>query len=83
MHFSRNKKRNFIKDDELCRQNLTDLGEFSHLQVLLLRELIKRLLHSLHGTAGKQSGISELMQEIREVKISFNCNKIRKLGSRV
>ena len=35
MHYYRNKKRLFIKDDILCRQYYNDLSEVSHLQVLL------------------------------------------------
>ena len=66
MHFSRNKKRSIIKDDILCRQYYNDLGEVSHLQVLLSGQLIKVLLQSLHGTAGKHPGISKVMQEIRQ-----------------
>ena len=35
MHYSRNKKRIIIKDDILCQKYYNDLGEASHLQVLL------------------------------------------------
>ena len=66
MHYSRNKKRIIIKDDILCRQYYNDLGEASHLQVLLPGQLLKVLLQSLHGTAGKHPGISKMMQEIRQ-----------------
>ena len=61
MHHSRNKKRNIIKDDILYRQYYNDIGEVSHLQVLLPGQLLKVLLQSLHGTA-----ISKMMQEIRQ-----------------
>ena len=66
MHYSRNRKRIIIKDDILFRQYYNDIGEFSHLQVLLPRQLLKVLLQSLHGTAGKHPGISKMMQEIRQ-----------------
>ena len=66
MHHSTNKKRIIIKDDLLCRQSYNDLGEVSHLQVLLLGQLLKLLLQSIHGTAGKHPGISKMMQEIRQ-----------------
>ena len=66
MHYSRNKKRIIIKDDILCRQYFNVLGEVSHLQVLLPGQLLKVLLQSLQGTAGKNPGISKLMQEIRQ-----------------
>ena len=66
MHYSRNKKRIIIKDDNLYRQYYNDIGQISHLQVLLRGQLLKVLLQSLHGTAGKHPGISKMMQEIRQ-----------------
>ena len=66
MHYSRNKKRIIIKDDILYRQYYKDTGEISHLQVLLPGQLLKILLQSLHGTTGKDPGISEMMQEVRQ-----------------
>ena len=66
MQHSRNKKRIIIKDEILCRQYYTDIGEISHLQVLLPGQLLKVLLQSLHGTAGKHPGTSKMMQEIRQ-----------------
>ena len=66
MHYSRNKKRIIIKDDILYRQYYNDIGEVSHLQVLLPGQILKVLLQSLHGTAGKHPGISKMMQEIRQ-----------------
>ena len=57
MLYSRNRKRIIIKDDILYRQYYNDIGEVSHLQVLLPRQLLKVLLQSLHGTAGKHPGI--------------------------
>ena len=68
MHYStRNKKRIIIKDDILCRQYYNNLGEVSHLQVFLPGRLLKNLLQSLHGTAGKHPDISKKMQEIRQM----------------
>ena len=66
MHYSRNKKRIIIKDDILYRQYYNDLGEVSHSEVLLPGQLLKVLLQSLHGAAGKHPGISKMMQEIRQ-----------------
>ena len=66
MHYSRNKKRIIIKDDILYRQYYNDIGEVSHLEVLLHGQLLKVFLQSLHGTAGKHPGISKMMQEIRQ-----------------
>ena len=66
MHYSRNKKRIIIKDDILYRQYYNDIGEVSHLQVLLPGQLLKVLIQSLHGTAGKHRRISKMMQEIRQ-----------------
>ena len=66
IHYSRSKECIIIKDDILCRQNSNDLGEVTHLQVLLPGHLLKSLLQSLHGTAGKHSGISKTIPEIRQ-----------------
>ena len=66
MHYSRNKKRIIIKDDILCRQCYNDLGEVSHLQILLPGQLLKVFLQSLHGTAGKHPDFSKMMLEIRQ-----------------
>ena len=66
MHYSRNKTSIIIKDDILYRQYYNDIGQVSHLQVLLPGQLLKVLLQSLHGTAGKHPGISKMMPEIRQ-----------------
>ena len=66
MHYSRNKNRIIIKDDILYRQYYNEIGEVSHLQVLLPGQFLKALLQSLHGTAGKHPGVSKMMQEIRQ-----------------
>ena len=66
MYFSRNNKRIIIKDEILCRQYYSDLGEVSHLRFLLPGQLLKVLLQSLHGTAGKHPGISKIMPEIHQ-----------------
>ena len=66
MHYFRNKKRIIVKDDILCRKNYNNLGEVSHLQAPLPGQLLKVLLQSLNGTAGKHPGISKMMQEIRQ-----------------
>ena len=51
MLFSRNKKRIIIKDDILYRQYYIDIGEVSHLQVLLLGKLLNVFLQSLPANA--------------------------------
>ena len=61
MHCFRNKKRNIIKNDIICRQYYNDIGEVIHLQVLLPGQLLKVLIQLLHGTAGKHPGISKMM----------------------
>ena len=66
MHYSRNKTRIIIKVDILCRQYYNDLGEVSHLQVLLPGKLLKVLLQFLHGTTGKHPDVSKMMQENRQ-----------------
>ena len=66
IHYSRNKKRIIIKDDILYRQYYNDIGQVSHLQVLLPGQLLKVLLQSLHGTACKHPGLAKMMQENRQ-----------------
>ena len=66
MHATGNKKRIIFKHDIHCPQYCTDVGAVSHLQVLLLGQLLKVLLQSLHGTAGRHPGISKKMQENRQ-----------------
>ena len=66
MHYSGNKKRIIIKDDILCRQYYNDLGEVSHLHVLLPGQLLKVLLQPLHGTTGKHPGVSKMMEQTRQ-----------------
>ena len=66
MHFSGNKKRIIIKDDILYRQYYKDHNEVSHLQVLLPGQLLKTLLQSINGTAGKHPGFSKTTHEIRQ-----------------
>ena len=66
MQCSRNKRRIIITDDILCRKYYNELGEVSHLQALSHGEILKVLLQSLPGTAGKHPGISKMMQETRQ-----------------
>ena len=67
VHYSRNQGRIIIKDDMLCRQYYNDLGEVSHIQTVLPGQLLKVLLQSIHGTAGKHPGTSKMMQENRQL----------------
>ena len=60
VQYSRNKKRDINKHDKPCRQYYTDLGEISHLQVLLPGHLLELLLQPLHGLAVKHPGISKI-----------------------
>ena len=82
IHYSR-KKRDIVKDDLLCRQYQNDLGEVNQLQVLLPGHLLRVLLQSLHGTAGKRPIIPKMMQKnSTKVLLSFSYNVRQKLGSR-
>ena len=81
MHYSKNKKRIIIKDDKLCRQYYNELGEVSHLQVLWPGHLLKVLLQSLHGTAGKHPGIFKNdAGNPPEELLPFNCDLGKKLS---
>ena len=75
MHYSKNKKRVIIKDDILYRQYYNDIDEVSQLQVLLPGQLLKVLLQSLHGTAGKHPGnLKDDARHTPEILLAFNCN---------
>ena len=50
-------------------QNYNEVGDISHLQVLLRVQLKDTLQNSLHGEAGKHPGVSKLMQEIRQKNV--------------
>ena len=81
MHYSRNKKRFIIKEDRLCRQYYFDLGEAMQLQVLLPGHLLKVLLTSLLGTAGKHPGISKMTQNSDKSITSVQSQHISETGS--
>ena len=80
MLYPKNKKCSIIKDDILCRQYYNDLGEVSHSQVLLPRRLLKVLLQSLHGTAGKHPSISKRMQETPQSFTSLQSQHTTETG---
>ena len=80
MQYSRNKKRIIIKDDILYRQYYNDSGKVSHLQVLLPGQLLKVLLQSLHGIAGKHPGISKMMQESAKSITSLQLHLASEIG---
>ena len=63
---SRNKKLIIIKVDLLYGQNNIGLDEVSHFQVHFCRQILKVLLQSLLGIAGKHTSISKMMQEVRQ-----------------
>ena len=64
-HF-RKKKLIMIIDGVLCKENYIDPGEVSHLQILLLGQLLEVLLQSLCGLVDEHTGISKKMQELRQ-----------------
>ena len=71
LHYSRNKKRIIVREDILFRQYYNDIGEVSHLQVLLPGQLLKVLLQSLHGTPRYSKNDA---RNPSEIILSFNCN---------
>ena len=66
IHCSRDKQRNILNDDRLCKHYYKDRGEVSHLQVLVSGQFLKVLLQSLQGTADKHVDISKMLQENRQ-----------------
>ena len=82
--FSRNKKGIIIKDNILYREYYNDHSEVSLFKVLLPEKLLRVLVQSLHGTTGNYPGIPKMIKKkTTKVLLSFNCNILQKLGSRV
>ena len=56
-HYARIKKRIIPKKDIYCRPYYIDFGEVCHLHVVLPGQILRKLLQSIQGTAGKHPGI--------------------------
>ena len=61
MHYSQHRKPFVLKDDIHYRQYYNEVGDISHLQVILPVQLLATLLKSLYGTAGKHPGTSQIL----------------------
>ena len=65
-YYANNLERIVLKDEILTRQYFDETGNVKYHQILLPQHLLRKLLHSLHGTAHKHPGISKMLQEIRQ-----------------
>ena len=65
-HYANNLERLVVKEDIPTRQYFDETENVKHHQILLPQHLLQELLQSLHGTAHMHSGISKMLQEIRQ-----------------
>ena len=64
-HIADNLERTVVNEVILTRQYLDETGTVKPHQALLSRYLLQELLQSLHGTAQRHPGISNMLPEIR------------------
>ena len=75
MHYSRNKKRIIIKDDILYRQYYNDIGEISHLQVLLPGKITQSVITIITWNSWQTpTYFKNDARNPSEALLSFNCN---------
>ena len=55
-----------LKDEIVTRQNYDETGQIKYHQILLPKQLVKKLIQGIHGTAHRHPGISKMLQEIRQ-----------------
>ena len=65
-HYLHNFDRLVQKDEILKRHYYDETGHVNFHQLLLPKHLLKELLQAIHGTAHRHSGISKMLQEIRQ-----------------
>ena len=65
-HYASNLERIVVKEVILTRQYFDETGNLKYHQSLLPQHLFQKLFQSLHGTAHKHTGISKMLQEIRQ-----------------
>ena len=65
-HNESNLKRIVVKEEIMTRHYFDETGNVVYYQILLPQHLLQELLQSLHGTAHKHPGISNMVQEIRQ-----------------
>ena len=65
-HYANKLEQTVIKDEILTRQYFDETGIVKYHQILLPQHLLQELLQSLHGTAHKHAGISNMLREIRQ-----------------
>ena len=73
-----------LKDEIVTRQYYDETGQVKYQQILLPKHLLKELLQAIHGTAYRHSGISKMLQEIRQKYYYPGIAKhVKKVGRRL
>ena len=65
-NYKANEDRIFLKDSLLFRKYFEETGNVKYYQILMPKQLVNEVLHSLHGEFGKHPGISKTIIAYRE-----------------
>ena len=65
-NYKANADRIILKDGLLFRKYFGETGNVKHYQILIPKQLVNEVLHSLHGEFGKNPGISKTIIAYRE-----------------
>ena len=71
-HYLQNKPHIEIRQDFLVRKYYNDIGQISHYQVLLPKQLLEEFLQALHGRNANHPGITKMIEEARQ-KYYYPC----------
>ena len=71
-HYLQNIPRIGIRQDILVRKYYNDIGQISHYQILVPKQLLEEFLQALHGHNANHPGITKMIQEARQ-KYYYPC----------
>ena len=71
-HYLQNIPRIEIRQDILVQNYYNDIGQISHYQILLPKQLLEEFLQALHGHNANHPGITKMIQEARQ-KYYYPC----------
>ena len=70
-HYLQNIPRIEIRQDILARKYYNDIGQISHYQTLLPKQLLEEFLQALHGHNASHPGIIKMIQEASAIEIQL------------
>ena len=65
-HYLQNIHRIGIRQDILARKYYNDIGQISHYQILLSKQLLEEFLQALHGHNANHPGRTKMIQKARQ-----------------